>query len=64
MIRIEPKYIYRLYYMHDINHVNDIEKINLLHDILKPSKHGKITNYNYPFILNGFINTWRFKVEV
>ena len=57
MIRIEPKYIYRLYYMHDINHVNDIEKINLLHDILKPSKHGKITNYNYPFILNGFINT-------
>ena len=58
MIIREPKDIYDIY---DINDVNDLSEFNVLHDILNPSKHIKIINYNYSPILHGCINTRRGK---
>ena len=54
MIRREPKDIYDLY---DNIDVNDLQEFNVLHDIINPSTHVKITNYHYSPILHGFINT-------
>ena len=39
------------------NKVNHIDKFNLLHDILNPSKHTKYINSHYSPILHGCVNT-------
>ena len=56
MIRVEPKDMYDLY---DNIDVDDLSELNVLHDIVNPSKYVKITNYHYSPILNGYINTHR-----
>ena len=39
------------------NEVNKLAEINLLHDILNPSRRTKIKNYHYFPILHGCMNT-------
>ena len=45
------------------NKVNNIDKYNLLHDILNPSKHTKNISIHYYPILHGCINTRKGKVK-
>ena len=46
--------------IHD-NKVNNIDKYNLLHDIINPYKHKKSLSTHYYHILNRYISTYRGK---
>ena len=48
----------QVYDIHGNNYINDILELNLLHDILSPSKFVKSKNFNYYPILNGCINSY------